>query len=292
MMCYCLYLRLVDRQASWVKSHRYTDTFSAALNALAAPVVNTLRATRLILGSNHINSAGPRLYNRPLAFLNALIAIFVKHAIARMLRRTSALTAKALRTLMQQARRGLWLHAFWPHALGLLLHALTATWSLSALPNATRIVNSSWRSRKPRRAAAAESLKIEPATKIGLRHLHQLRVDESSSPFLLVQEHLRIRRDHPSRRAGVLSLSKLDANANAKKSSRKRGQRKRERREREEQERRQREERERHDQGQAGEPEPDRCQEGQNRQLMTPPPTNRREPTPGHLSPPKPGTEI
>ncbi|KAJ7906124.1 hypothetical protein B0H13DRAFT_2333812 [Mycena leptocephala] len=32
----------------------------------------------------------PRIYNRPLAFLNALIAIFVKHAIARMLRRTIA----------------------------------------------------------------------------------------------------------------------------------------------------------------------------------------------------------
>ncbi|KAJ6492180.1 hypothetical protein C8R45DRAFT_990542 [Mycena sanguinolenta] len=84
--------------------------------------------------------------------------------------------------LMQQAHRGLWLHALWPHALALdlLLHALTATWSLSAPPNATWIVNSSWRSRKPRHAAAAESLKIELVTKIGLHHLHQLRFDGSS----------------------------------------------------------------------------------------------------------------
>ncbi|KAJ6511098.1 hypothetical protein C8R45DRAFT_966078 [Mycena sanguinolenta] len=74
VMHYCLYLRFVDRQASWVNLHRHTDTFSAALNALAAPLVNTLCATRLILGSNvssfmcllrlsTLNSAGPRLYN-------------------------------------------------------------------------------------------------------------------------------------------------------------------------------------------------------------------------------------
>ncbi|KAJ6466429.1 hypothetical protein C8R45DRAFT_1021695 [Mycena sanguinolenta] len=93
-----------------------------------------------------------------------------------MLRRTSALAVKVLRTLMQQAHRGLWLHGLWPHALGLLLHGLTVTWSLSTLPN----VISSWRSRKPRRAVAAESLKIGLATKIGLRHLHQLRIDGSS----------------------------------------------------------------------------------------------------------------
>ncbi|KAJ6474156.1 hypothetical protein C8R45DRAFT_1011100 [Mycena sanguinolenta] len=89
-----------------------------------------------------------------------------------MLRRTSALAVKVLRMLMQQAHRGLWLHGLWPHALGLLLHALTVTWSLSTLPNLAQ--------QETRRAVAAESLKIGLATKIGLRHLHQLRIDGSS----------------------------------------------------------------------------------------------------------------
>ncbi|KAJ6487010.1 hypothetical protein C8R45DRAFT_930571 [Mycena sanguinolenta] len=81
----------------------------------------------------------------------------------------------------------------WWLLVGALL--FTQMWNLSAPHNATLIANSSWRSRKPRHAATAEYPKIEPATRIGLRQLHQLRIDGSSSPFLLVQGHLWIHRD-------------------------------------------------------------------------------------------------